>query len=163
MEDNDAPGVGPVLIPGTWLAGLVKKRTIYCYTQNMKALGLVVSEKIYLFFPNVSLLDFLLFFVSIKGLCELMTPWVEPFLPQGHDLQDLYKAPHKCCIPNIEALGQVVSEKIFSCISIISQWQIMTPPGRACFDPRGMVGRIYKEDHDTLLYTKYESSGSCGL
>ena len=30
-------------------------------------------------------------------------------------------------------------------------------------DPRGMVGRIYKEDHYTLLHTKYESSGPCGL
>ena len=27
-------------------------------------------------------------------------------------------------------------------------------------DPRGTVGRIYKEDHYTLLHTKYESSGS---
>ena len=26
-------------------------------------------------------------------------------------------------------------------------------------DPRGTVGRIYKEDHYTLLHTKYESSG----
>ena len=39
----------------------------------------------------------------------------------------------------------------------------MTPPGRACMDPRGMVGRIYKEDHYTLLHTKYENSGSCGF
>ena len=30
-------------------------------------------------------------------------------------------------------------------------------------DPRGMVGRIYKEDHSTLLHTKYESSGPCGF
>ena len=28
-------------------------------------------------------------------------------------------------------------------------------------DPRGTVGRIYKEDHYTLLLTKYESSGPC--
>ena len=28
-------------------------------------------------------------------------------------------------------------------------------------DPRGTVGRIYKEDHYTLLHTKYESSGPC--
>ena len=26
-------------------------------------------------------------------------------------------------------------------------------------DPRGMAGRIYKEDHYILLHTKYESSG----
>ena len=30
-------------------------------------------------------------------------------------------------------------------------------------DPRGTVGRIYKEEHYTLLETKYESSGPCGL
>ena len=30
-------------------------------------------------------------------------------------------------------------------------------------DPRGTVGRIYIEDHYTLLLTKYESSGSCGF
>ena len=39
----------------------------------------------------------------------------------------------------------------------------MTPWGGAIFDPMGMVGRIYIEDHYTLLHTKYESSGSCGL
>ena len=33
--------------------------------------------------------------------------------------------------------------------------------GGAIFDPRGMVGRIYKEDHYKLLHTKYESSGPC--
>ena len=37
------------------------------------------------------------------------------------------------------------------------------PRGRAIFGPRGTVGRIYKEDHYTLLHTKYESSGSCGF
>ena len=30
-------------------------------------------------------------------------------------------------------------------------------------DPRGTVGRIYKEDHYTLLHTKYESSVPCGF
>ena len=39
----------------------------------------------------------------------------------------------------------------------------MTPPGRASMDPRSMVGRIYKEEHYTLLQTKYESSGPCGF
>ena len=28
-------------------------------------------------------------------------------------------------------------------------------------DPRGTVGRIYKEDHYTLLHTKYDGSGAC--
>ena len=30
-------------------------------------------------------------------------------------------------------------------------------------DPRGTVGRIYKEDQNTLLKTKYESFGPCGF
>ena len=34
-------------------------------------------------------------------------------------------------------------------------------------DPRGIVGKIcsrnYKEDHLTLLHTKYESFGPCGF
>ena len=37
------------------------------------------------------------------------------------------------------------------------------PPGVARMDPRGTVGRIYKEDHYILLLTKYESSGPCGF
>ena len=35
------------------------------------------------------------------------------------------------------------------------------PRGGVIFDPRAMVGRIYKEGHYTLLHTKYESSGPC--
>ena len=40
----------------------------------------------------------------------------------------------------------------------------MTPPGPGpVWTPRGTVGRIYKEEHYTLLQTKYESSGPCGF
>ena len=46
---NDIPGAGPVWTPGArlagFIAGLIKRTTIHYYTQNMKALGLVVSEK----------------------------------------------------------------------------------------------------------------------
>ena len=57
----------------------------------------------------------------------------------------------------MKALGLVVLEKkIFYVFP-------MTPPGRGPYGPRGMVGRIYKEDHYTLLHTKYESSGPCGF
>ena len=52
MLFHDAPGACPVWTPGAWLAGFIKRTTIHCYKQNMKALGLVVSEmKIFLFFP----------------------------------------------------------------------------------------------------------------
>ena len=53
---HDAPRAGPVWTPGAWLAGFKKRTTIYCYSQNMKALGHVVSEKkIFYVFPIVSL------------------------------------------------------------------------------------------------------------
>ena len=37
------------------------------------------------------------------------------------------------------------------------------PRGGAIFDPRGMIGRIYKKDYYTLLHTKYEGSRPCGF
>ena len=63
---------------------------------------------------------------------------------------------------HMKALGHMVSEKkIFLCFSHDA------PPGGAHMDPRDTVGRIYsriyKEDHYTLLHTKYESSGLCGF
>ena len=64
----------------------------------------------------------------------------------------------------MKALGLVVSEKnIFLSFSRCKSMGANDPRGEAIFDPRGMVGRIYKEDYYTLLQTKYESSGSCGF
>ena len=45
------PGAGPFLTPGAWLAESIKRTTIRCYIQNMKALGLVISV-IFWFFPG---------------------------------------------------------------------------------------------------------------
>ena len=45
MADNDAPGAWPIWTPGSRLAGIIKGLTKHCYTQNIKALGLMVSEK----------------------------------------------------------------------------------------------------------------------
>ena len=57
MADNDAPWEWPILTPGSLLAGIIKEFTKHCFTQNIKALGLMVSEKkIFLrFFPIISL------------------------------------------------------------------------------------------------------------
>ena len=55
----------------------------------------------------------------------------------------------------MKALCHVVSEKIFLCFAPL--------PHHACMDPRGTVGRIYEEDHYTMLHTKYERSGTCGF
>ena len=64
----------------------------------------------------------------------------------------------------MKALGLVVSEKkIFVCFSHCKSMAANDPRGRAIFDPRGMIGRIYIEDHYTLLHTKYESFGPCGF
>ena len=52
----------------------------------------------------------------------------------------------------MKALGLVVLEKIFYVFP-------NDPQGGARMDPRGTLGRIYKEDHCILLHTKYESSG----
>ena len=46
---------GPFLTPGAWLTGFMKKTFIHvhCYMQNMKALGLVHSDKkiFFMIFP----------------------------------------------------------------------------------------------------------------
>ena len=64
----------------------------------------------------------------------------------------------------MKTLGLVVMEKkICLCFPIACLWELMTPGAGPFFDPSGMVGRIYKEDHYTLLHTKYESSGPCGF
>ena len=60
------PGAGPFLTPGAWLAGFIKRTTTHCYIQNIKALSVVVSEKIYfMFFP-------------------MTPPGQGPYGPQGH-------------------------------------------------------------------------------
>ena len=65
----------------------------------------------------------------------------------------------------MKALGLVVLEKkiSFLCFSHCKSMGANKTRGVVIFDPRAMVGRIYKEDHYTLLHTKYESSGPCGF
>ena len=50
---DDVTWAWPIWTPGAWFAGFIKEITKQCYTQNIKALGLMVSEKN--FFPIVSL------------------------------------------------------------------------------------------------------------
>ena len=58
----------------------------------------------------------------------------------------------------MKASGLVISEK-----KIVLCFSHDAPRGWARTDPRGTVGRIYKEDYYTLLHPKYESSGPCGF
>ena len=64
MADNDAPGLWPIWTPGSRLAGIIKGLTQHCFTQNIKALGLMVSEK------NI----FLRFFLLKLSLWRPITP-----------------------------------------------------------------------------------------
>ena len=64
----------------------------------------------------------------------------------------------------MKALGLVVLEKkILLCFSHCKSMGANDPRGAAIFDPRGMIGRIYIEDHKTLLHTKYDSFVPCGF
>ena len=54
-------------------------------------------------------------------------------------------------------------EDFFYVFPIESLWELMTPGAGPFSDPRGMIGRIYKKDHYTLLHTKYEGSVPCGF
>ena len=41
--------------------------------------------------------------------------------------------------------------------------ETINPRGMAKLDPRAMIGTIYNGDYQTLLHTKYCSSGPCGF
>ena len=117
---HNAPGVGPAWTPGAWLAGFVagfiKRTTLHCYTQNMKALGLVVSEKrIFLSFSH-----------DAPGAGPVWTP--------GAPLAGFIKRTTiHCYKQNMKALGLVVSErKIFLCFT-----NDAPPPGRGPYGPQG--------------------------
>ena len=73
------PGAGPFLTIGIWLAGFIKKTTTHCYTQNINALGLVVSEKRFVYvlshdapgagpvwIPGARLAGFFIFLVKLR-------------------------------------------------------------------------------------------------
>ena len=77
----------------------------------------------------------------------------------------IYKEDHyTLLLTKYESSSLMVSEKkIFLCFSHCKSMGANDPRGGAIFDPRGMIGRIYKEDLYTLLHTTYESSGPCGF
>ena len=91
-------------------------------------------------------------------------PGAWPVWTRGTRLAGLIKRTFiHCYTRNRKALGLVVSEKkIFFMFFPLKAMGANDLRGGAIYDPRGMVGRIYKEDHYTLLHTKYESSGPCG-
>ena len=138
------PGQGPIWTPGARLARFIKRTSIHWYTQNMKALGLVVSKK--------------KIFISFSH--DPPPPEAGSVRTPGARLAGFTKRTTiHCYKQNMKVLGLVVSEKkIFLCFT-----HDPSPWGGARMDPRGTVGRIYKKYHNTLLHTNYESFGSCGF
>ena len=117
---HDAPGAGPVWTPRALLAGFIKRTTIYCYTQNMKALGLLVLEKkIFLCFSDDA--------------------------PRG-TVGRIYKEDHYILLhTNMKALSLVVSEKkIFLCFSIICLWELITSGAGPFLTPGAWLAGIIK-------------------
>ena len=106
--------------------------------------------------------DFFIYF-HYKSMVDNDMPGVWPVWTPGVPLAALIKESIiHWSTQHMKALGHMVSEKkIFLCFSHDA------PRGGACMDPRGMVGRIYsriyKDDHYTLLHTKYESFKSHGF
>ena len=72
----------------------------------------------------------------------------------------IYKEGHYILLhTKMKALGLTLSEKIFLCFSHCKSMGANDPRGGAIFDPRGMLGRIYKVDHYTLLHTNMKALG----
>ena len=78
MLDNDAPGAWPIWAPGTRLAGFMKGVIKHCFTQNIKALSLMASEK-----------KIFYVFSYYKSMEANDPPGHGQLGPQGHDWHDL--------------------------------------------------------------------------
>ena len=77
MADNDAPGAWSIWIPGSSLAGIKKGPTKHCFTQNIKALGPMVSKK-----------KIFTLFTYYKSMEANEPPGCGQLGLQGHDWQD---------------------------------------------------------------------------
>ena len=93
MGAND-PRVEPFLTPGAWLAGFIKRITIHCFTQNMKALGLMVSEK-------------KIFLCSFNDAPATVPVWT----PEAWLAEVIQRTTIHCYTQHMKALVLVVSEK----------------------------------------------------
>ena len=112
----------------------------------MKALGLVVSEK------------------KIRLCFSHDAPVAEPVWNPG-TAGRICKEDHNTLLHTKYESSRPCGfgEEDFLCFSHCLSMGANGPRSRVIFDPRGMVGRIYKGDHNALLHTKYESSGPCGF
>ena len=106
------PRAGPFLTPGAWLAGFTKRTTTHCYIQNMKALCLVLLEKIFLCFSH--------------DTPPPPPPGAGPVWTPGARLAGFIKRTTiHCYTQNMKALGHVVlGKKIFYVLYIVSLWKL---------------------------------------
>ena len=113
----------------------------------MKAQGLVVLKNFFLCFSH-----------DIPGAWPVWTP--------GHGWQDLLREPLYIVHTKWESSGPCgfgEDDLFFLCLSHCKPMGANGPRDGVIFDSRDMVSRIYKEDHYTLLLTKYERSRPYGL
>ena len=96
---------------------------------NMKALACVVSEK--------KILKSFPVYFNVK----LLTPGAGPFLtPGGFFQQHMWRTSRCCHIPNMKALGRVVSEKkIFLSFPIYFNVKLLTPGAGPLLTPGGFL------------------------
>ena len=110
MGAND-PWGGAFLTPGAWLLGFIKRTTpttTHCYIQNMKALGLAVSEKKF----------FLCFSHDAPGAGPVWTP--------GARLAGFIKGTIiHCYTQNMKALALWFGRRrLFYVFPIVSLWEL---------------------------------------
>ena len=110
-------------------AGFIRTSTIHCSTQNVKALGHVVSEK----------KIFLMFFFSNCKTMEVTDPRGGAIFDPRDMIRRIYAKLQITMLHNyIEALDLVVSEKkILHVFPFIKLWQMMKPPGRGLYRSKG--------------------------
>ena len=130
---ND-PGVWPVWAPGAWLAGFMYVTTKQCYILNMKAMGLMISEKIFLCFSH---------YISM-GANDLGHG---QFGPKGLDWQDLCRGILNITTYYIYKLLVSWFQKIFFSFSHYKSMGANDPRGVVSLGNRGLIGRINVGDH----------------
>ena len=121
------PGVGPFLTPGAWLAGFIKRITAHCYTQNMKALGLVISEKkIFVCFSHDA-------------------PGAGPVWNSGARLVGFIKRTFIHSYTQIERLwAWWFWRRFVLCFPSVSSWELMTPGAGPFLTPGAWLAGFIK-------------------
>ena len=123
MADNDAPGAGPVWILGAQLTGFVKRTFIHCDTQNVEALGLVVSGK-----------NIFLCLSHCKSMGANDSRGGAIFNPGAWLAGIIKEITTHWYIQNMKALGPLDFGEIFNVFFFF-----MTPLGSGLYGPQGHV------------------------